>query len=226
MPIAEIGEGLFCLSESNPKTGLSHYSYFLKRDGGNLLFHTLKKTSELKKHPALFEEHGGIKLQVLTHDAEASASCEWVHQHFGAGLYLHASDAPRVARKTRCPVAHAFSSAHRVFGGLDAIPLSGHTLGFTAYKLSTKEATYLFIGDFLVPKSGAWKANVSKLLVPVGIANLNLLKTLDFDYLLPNKSKGHARPPFVLGPAERESAIDAAIAGLMKTRVGAVARTK
>ena len=226
MPIAEIGQGLFCLSESNPKTGLSHYSYFLKRDGGNLLFHPLKKTSQLKNHAALFARHGGIKLQVLTHDAEASASCEWVHQRFGAGLYFHASDAPHVARKTRCPIAHAFSSGHRVFDGLDAIPLSGHTLGFTAYKLSTTEATYLFIGDFLVPKSGAWTAKIRKLLMPVGIANLNLLKTLDFDFLLPNGSKGPERPPFVLAPAERERAIDAAIAGLMKTRVGTVARTK
>ena len=45
--------------------------------------------------------------------------------------------------------------------------------------------------------------------MPVGIANLNLLKTLDFDYLLPNKSKGPERPPFALAPAERESSIDA-----------------
>ena len=217
MPIAEIAEGLFCLSESNPKTGLSHYSYFLKRDGGNLLFHPLKKTSQLKKHAALFEEHGGIKLQVLTHDAEASASCEWVHQRFGAGLYFHGADMPHLKRKTRCPITTAFSARHQLDQGLEAIPLSGHTLGFTVYRLVT-ERVFLFIGDFLVPKSGAWTANVYKLLMTVGIANLNLLKALDYDYLLPNKSKGPERPPFVLAPAERESAIDAAIAGLMKTR--------
>jgi glyoxylase-like metal-dependent hydrolase (beta-lactamase superfamily II) len=181
------------------------------------LFHPLKKTSQLKKHAALFEEHGGIKLQVLTHDAEASASCEWVHQRYGAGLYFHAADTPHLKRKTRCPIATVFSGRHQLDHGLEAIPLSGHTLGFTAYRL-VAERVYLLIGDFLVPKIGAWTANVYKLLMPVGIANLNLLKTLDFDYLLPNKSKGPERPPFALAPAERQSAIDAAIAGLMKAR--------
>lgn len=215
MPIAKIAEGFFCLSESNLKTGLSHYSYFLKRDGGNLLFHPLKKTSELKKYAALFEEHGGIKLQLLTHDAEASASCEWVQQCYGAGLYFHVADTPHLKQKTKCPISTAFSARHQLDDGIEAIPLSGHTLGFTAYRLVT-ERVFLFIGDFLVPKRGKWTANVRKLLMPVGIANLNLLKTLDFDYLLPNKSKGPERPPFALAPAERESSIDAAIAGLMK----------
>ena len=167
MPIAKIAEGFFCLSESNLKTGLSHYSYFLKRDGGNLLFHPLKKTSELKKYAALFEEHGGIKLQLLTHDAEASASCEWVQQCYGAGLYFHVADKPHLKQKTKCPISTAFSARHQLDDGIEAIPLSGHTLGFTAYRL-VMERVFLFIGDFLVPKRGKWTANVRKLLMPVG----------------------------------------------------------
>lgn len=214
MEIARITSDLFCLSESKPGNGPRHYSYFLKRDGGNLLFHPLKKTSELRKSAELFDGHGGIKLQILTHGAEASSTCEWIHQRYGAGLYFHHADKPHVLRKTKCPIATAFATGHQVDEGLEAVPLSGHTLGFTAYRLISPSGVFLFIGDFLVPKEGVWIANVYKLLMPVGIANLNELKRIGFDYLLPNKSKGPGQPPFKMGPAERESTIDDAISRL------------
>lgn len=213
----QIASHLFCLVEENPKTPLKHYSYFLIHPEGNILFHPLKKTSALKRHEALFAEHGGIGLQLLTHGAEASASCEWIHQRFGAGLYFHSSDAPHVARKTRCPIAHAFLSGHRVVDGLDAIPLSGHTLGFTAYRLSTSNGTFLFTGDFLTLRNDEWTARVRKLLMKVGIANLNALKDISFSAVLPNMSKGPAIPPFNLSATERSCAIDSSIARLTKT---------
>lgn len=122
-----------------------------------------------------------------------------------------------LARKTRRPIAHAFSSGHRVVDGLDAIPLSGHTLGFTANKLSTSEATFLFTGDFLTLTNDEWTANVHKLLMQVGIANLNALKDISFSAVLPNMSKGPATPPFNLTAAERICAMDSAIARLTKT---------
>jgi glyoxylase-like metal-dependent hydrolase (beta-lactamase superfamily II) len=213
----QIASHLFCLVEGNPKTPRKHYSYFLIHPEGNILFHPLKRTSVLKRHEGLFAEHGGIRLQLLTHGAEASASCEWIHQRFGAGLYFHSSDAPPVARKTPCPVAYAFSSGHRVVDGLDAIPLAGHTLGFTAYKLSTSNATFLFIGDFLTPTNDEWTARVRKPLMQVGIANLKSLKKVSFSAALPNMSKGAATPPFNLSATERSCAIDSAIARLTKT---------
>jgi glyoxylase-like metal-dependent hydrolase (beta-lactamase superfamily II) len=216
MEIKQISESLFGLAESNLKTGLSHYSYFLQHAGGNVLFHPLKKTSELRKCEAFFTERGGIKLQLLTHDAEASASCDWIHQRFGAGLYFHSADTPHLVRKTSCPIAHAFSGSHQISDGFEAIALTGHTLGFTAYRLNTAQAVFLFIGDFLVPKNGVWTANVYKLLLPVGIANLAVVKNLEFDFLLPNESKGTERPPFRLASPEREAAIDNAIANLMR----------
>ncbi len=213
----KITSRLFCLVDENAKAPLKHYSYFLIHPEGNVLFHALKKASLLKRHEALFAAHGGIKLQLLTHDAEASAACEWIHQRFGAGLYVHASDAPTAAHRTRCPIAHAFSSGHRVFDDLEAIPLSGHTLGFTAYRLSTSKATFLFSGDFLFPANDEWRARVHKLLTPVGIANLNALKDIAFSAILPNASRGPAAPPFKLTAAERVEAIEGAIAGVART---------
>ena len=215
----QIASHLFCLVEENPKTPIKHYSYFLIHPEGNILFHPLKGTAVLKRHEALFAEHGGIRLQLLTHGAEASASCEWIHQRFGAGLYFHSSDAPDVARKTRCPVAHAFSSGHRVVDGLDAIPLSGHTLGFTSYRLSTSKTTFLFTGDFLTLRDDEWSARVRKPLMQVGIANLNALKKVSFSAALPNMSKGAATPPFNLSATERIRAVDSAIARLAKTPI-------
>ena len=181
-----------------------------------MLFHPLKKTTLLKQQDALFEEHGGLRLQMLTHDAEASASCQWINERFGAGIYVHSSDAHNLTARTRCPVVQVFSSRHRVADGLEAIPLSGHTPGFTAYRLELPEATFLFSGDFLSPTPEGWVARVRKLLMPVGVANLNALKNISFDAILPNMSKGPGLPPFSLTPKEREGAIDAAIARLTK----------
>ena len=96
----QITEGLFCLADESSRTALRHYSYFLVHRAGNLLFHPLKKTSLLKRHEALFAEHDGVKLQVLTHDAEASSSCEWIHDRFGAGLYLVRVVAPDLGGKS------------------------------------------------------------------------------------------------------------------------------
>jgi len=110
----------------------------------------------------------------------------------------------------------AFSSRHHVYNGLEAIPLTGHTLGFSAYKLTTPDATFLFTGDFLTRAEHGWIANVHKLLMQAGIANLDALKTSAFDAVLPNVSKGHAAPPFYLSPDERLRAIDGAIARLTK----------
>jgi glyoxylase-like metal-dependent hydrolase (beta-lactamase superfamily II) len=218
MPIANVADGLHCISETNPKTGLSHYTYFLKHGSGNLIFHPLKKTAELKKCARLFDESGGIKLQLLTHDAEASSSCDWVHERYGAGLYLNAADTPHLVRKTRCPIAKVFSGAHRISDDLEAIPLTGHTLGFTAFRLVRRDRVFLFIGDFLVPRAGLWVANVRKVLMPAGIENLKLLKKLEFDFLLPNKSKGPLQPPFRLVGSSRETAIDKAIRVLERKR--------
>jgi glyoxylase-like metal-dependent hydrolase (beta-lactamase superfamily II) len=214
--VNQISDGLFCLNDEPSKAGLRHYAYFLVNPAGNLLFHPLKKTRLLKRQESLFAEHGGIKLQILTHDAEASSSCDWIYQRFGSGLYVHSSDAPQVAHKTRCPIAHAFQSGHRTLAGLDAIPLTGHTLGFTAYKLTTPETVFLFTGDFLVPVGDRWIANVYKLLKAVGIANLKSLKELEFDAVLPNMSKGPRVPPFSLAGSERLKAIDEAIRALAK----------
>lgn len=99
-------------------------------------------------------------------------------------------------------IAHAFPSGHRICDGLDAIPLTGHTLGFTAYKLTTQALTFLFTGDFLSPTAKGWIANVYKLLMPVGIANLNSIKNIAFDAILPNISKGPDTPPFNLTASE------------------------
>jgi hypothetical protein len=54
-------------------------------------------------------------------------------------------------------------------------------------------------------------ANLYKLLMPVGIENLKLLKELEFDFLLPNESKGLLQPPFKLVGSSRGTAIDNAI---------------
>jgi hypothetical protein len=68
--------------------------------------------------------------------------------------------------KARVLIANSFSAAHRISDALEAIPLTGHTFGFTAYRLVHPEGVFLFIGDFLVPKGGVWVANSTSCLCP------------------------------------------------------------
>ncbi len=50
--------------------------------------------------------NGGVKLQLLKHDAEVSSSCDWICERFGAGLYRNAPDTPYLVRKSACPIAN------------------------------------------------------------------------------------------------------------------------
>lgn len=131
---------------------------------------------------------GGLSRQYLNHSHEASPACDWVARTFNAPLHVHADDAQAVSEIAS--VGRTFSERHHVGGDFEVIPVPGHTAGATAYLWDTGEHRVLFTGDTIFFSRGRWRAAV---LDGVSdrtryIESLELIRTLDFDVIMPGSS--------------------------------------
>jgi hypothetical protein len=211
----EIAEGLHVFS--NPSSGRkTRHCDFLVREAGNLLFHGPDQASFYKAHGDFFDEHGGIGFHVLTHAPEASPACAVVQERWKAGLYVHEWDRPEAEKKSGLSVENIFQGRHFLPGGdVEAIPLPGHTLGFTSYRFEIGGASFLASGDTIVQNIKGWRAKVPKVLAELGGKSLEVLRGIEVDFLIPNQSTEQGVPiPF--GREERERIVDEAAAALAK----------
>lgn len=162
-------------------------AFLIERPTGNLLLYS---SSRIADDFAGITARGGIARQYLNHQHQALASCDAVAAHFNAPLYCHADDA-EAARQT-CQVAATFRERAQHFTDFEVIPIPGHTPGSTAFRWSHGGRRYLFTGDTIYLSDGKWRIAV----LP-GISDkrayaeaLRLIRTLDFDVLVPNMAKG------------------------------------
>jgi glyoxylase-like metal-dependent hydrolase (beta-lactamase superfamily II) len=191
-------------------------AFLLARERGNLLVY---RAATLKDDVAAIRSLGGISRQYLNHRHEAAAVCDWVTEEFGAPLYCHADDA--VSASAGCKVAHVFSARHRVDDDFEVIPTPGHTSGATAYLWNSGEHRCLFTGDTIFFPSGEWRALLLRSNAPAPLdgesdrelylESLELLRSLDFDLLVPSLATA-GRPYYeFIERAEAERRIDAII---------------
>jgi glyoxylase-like metal-dependent hydrolase (beta-lactamase superfamily II) len=208
-----LADGFFAFA--NPSGAqMIRYCYFLVRAEGNLLFQGPDEKSFYESHRSFFEEHGGIALQVLTHGPEASPVNAAVAESFDAPLYAHEWDRPEIEKKSGLALDHAFSERHALPGrGVEAIPLPGHTLGFTAYRVEAGGTRFLLLADLLVRNKKRWRAKVNKLLRDHGIASLGTVRGLDVEVMLPNMLSFHDFP-VLFGRDERARIVDEALEGI------------
>jgi glyoxylase-like metal-dependent hydrolase (beta-lactamase superfamily II) len=213
--IREIVDGLHVIS--NPSAGRkTRHSYLLVRESGNLLFHGPDQASFYKQYGDFFDEQGGIGLQVLTHAPEASPACAAVLSRWKADLYLHEWDLPEMVRKSGLSTEKIFSGRHMLPGGdVEAIPLPGHTLGFTGYRFEIDGGRFLVSGDMIVENIKGWRAKVPKVLAELGAKSLETLRGIEVDFLIPNQSSDQG-PPIPFGHDERERIVDEAADALAR----------
>jgi glyoxylase-like metal-dependent hydrolase (beta-lactamase superfamily II) len=114
-------------------------SYFVERDGGNLLVDAPRPVAGLLDW---IERRGGIADILLTH-ADDVAGADSIGSRFRSRIHIHEDDA--VAFATR-----RFRDEVALRPGLRAIPCPGHTAGSAVFLL---DETFLFTGDSL-----AWNA--------------------------------------------------------------------
>jgi glyoxylase-like metal-dependent hydrolase (beta-lactamase superfamily II) len=180
-------------------------AFLLRREGGNLLIY---RSASLKQDAAEVSGLGGISRQYLNHYHEASPTCDWVAETFGAPLHVHEDDA-RAASEI-CEVGETFSGRHKLGDDFEVVPIPGHTAGATAFLWDSGEHRVLFTGDTVFFSRHTWRAAVLDGLSDGQryIESLELIRSLDFDLVVPGiASAGQPYYEFV-GRTETEQHID------------------
>jgi hypothetical protein len=208
--IAALEDNLFAITTtfSAGSQGIKHlHAYYLVLPDMRLLFHGPDRVDFYKQHAAFFAEHGGIDRQVMNHGADASPACTYVEKSYGAPIYIHADDVEHAIRKRKGPVSGSFSENHSLANDLDAIPLPGHTPGFTVFLWKTPGTRYLISGDIIYEDPQGWTAFLGEGLHEIGARSLKRLGEIDCDVLLPNESAGENTPPIRFGTSERKAIV-------------------
>ena len=164
-----------------------------------------------KQYAATFADRG-IDYHLLTHGADASPACTFVQKTYGAAPYVHSADAAHASRKASTRVEGTFDSPHEVLPGLDAIPLPGHTAGFTVYRWTSSSGTYLFSGDIVYRDKIGWTAFLSEGLHQRGANSIATLLDLDCDALLPSETWSEPAPPVPFREHHRDAIVSQTLA--------------
>jgi glyoxylase-like metal-dependent hydrolase (beta-lactamase superfamily II) len=206
--ITALEENLFAITTSwtAGSHGVKHlHAYYLVLPDMRLLFHGPDRVDFYKQHHAFFSEHGGIDRQVMNHGADASPACTYVEKTYGAPIYIHDDDVDHAIRKRKGPVSGSFSKSHSVTTGLEAIPLPGHTPGFTVFLWRAPGTRYLIAGDIIFEDPQSWTAFLGEGLYQLGARSLQRLGEIECDVLLPNETAGENTPPIRFGESERRA---------------------
>jgi glyoxylase-like metal-dependent hydrolase (beta-lactamase superfamily II) len=157
-------------------------AFVLRRDRGNLLIYSV---TGLAASRSAIEELGGVSRHYLNHWHEAMFAPDWIP----APLFVHDDDLSSVTERMR--VEGSFSTRHMLDDDFEAIPIPGHTPGATAYLWNNGRHRFLFTGDTIFLRNGEWVAAVLESSDRARyIESLELLRTLDFDMLVPWAASG------------------------------------
>jgi hypothetical protein len=182
-------------------------AFLLTRPSGNILVYSSGHVAD--DFPALAGA-GGVARQYINHEHQANATCDKVAAQFSAPLHCHVADA-RAAAQT-CTVAATFADRAHHFDDFEVIPIPGHTPGSTAFLWTNGKHRYLFTGDTLYLRDGAWRIAVLDGISDPHIyrSSLALIRELDFDVLVPSMAKGE--PLQIVSAEARRAEIDRLIA--------------
>lgn len=183
-------------------------AFLLRRESGNLLIY---RSAALERDTQEIRDLGGVWRQYLNHHHEASPACDWVTGEFGAPLHVHEKDAVQTSEV--CEVGATFSERHRPSEDFEVIPAPGHTAGATAFLWDSGRHRVLFTGDTVFFGRGGWRAAV---LDGVSdreryIESLDLIRTVDFDLLVPGISSAGSPYYEFVEKAEAEKRLDSII---------------
>ena len=157
-------------------------SFAIERPEGNLLIYGAPHLPDL----------GDLTAHYLNHWHEAS---------FAAG------DAPRLIHERdadHVPGARTFSERTVLGDDFEIIPTPGHTPGATAFLWNR----HLFTGDTVFLRDGEWVVAVLEDSDPEAyVESLELMKTLDFDLLVPWAASG----PYTADASHARERLDALI---------------
>jgi glyoxylase-like metal-dependent hydrolase (beta-lactamase superfamily II) len=164
-------------------------AFLLRRDSGNLLLYSVPG---LTAGAAAIEELGGVERQYLNHWHEATFATDRVP----VPLFVHDADRDQAAQSTS--VGGTFTDRHSLDGDFEIIPTPGHTRGATAFLWDSGQRRLLFTSDTIYLSKGEWVAAVLDSSDRAAyIESLGLIRTLDFDVLVPWQATA-GRPYYAL----------------------------
>jgi glyoxylase-like metal-dependent hydrolase (beta-lactamase superfamily II) len=204
MTLAQLPTVISGLHASDPEPlpfapALKIRSYLLERTAGDLLIYTTSTSS------------GAPWRQYLGHGHEAAFASPAVK----APLFVHAAD--RAAVEQHVPVRAAFSRQHMLDDDFEVIPTPGHTPGATAFLWDTGRHRLLFTGDTISLDDGRWTAAVLDSSDRERyIESLELIRTLDFDVLVPWVATAGRSYHAETTPEDKARNIDAMLARLRR----------
>ena len=180
--LVHLDTGIEALHASRPEPlsfapSLHVRAFVLERERGNLLVYSVPG---LEADAAAIERLGGISRHYLNHWHEAMVAAP----SLAAPLFVHEDD--RAAVEKRAHVRATFSRRHLLDDDFEVIPTPGHTPGATAYLWDNGRQRLLFSGDTISLDDGRWTAAVlDSSDRDRYIESLELIRTLDFDVLVP-----------------------------------------
>jgi hypothetical protein len=185
-------------------TSLHVRAFLLERDRGNILVYS---TTGLGADAAAIEDLGGISRRYLNHRHEAMFASDAVQ----APLFVHENERDSVARTYH--VRGTFSRRHVLDDDFEVIPTPGHTSGATTYLWDSGRHRALFTGDTVFLDNGEWVAAVLEGSSDRAdyLENLELIRELDFDVLVPWAATAGEPYHAVTSHAEAQRRIDAII---------------
>lgn len=216
--IEEIAPSLHMITSTREaKTGVGRkHAYLLQTRLGNLLFHGPNLPDWYREHGDEIDARGGVALQVMNHSGDASKASSLVAERWNAPCYVHRGDADEVKRVLAGENLQTFVRSHRLCEDVEAIYVPSHSLGFTCFVWTCRDARFLFSSHLITKTRKGWGAAfVHPLLLETGLASLEQMRTLEVAYLLPTESVGakadEGAPPIAFGAPERKQAIDFAV---------------
>lgn len=182
-------------------------SFLLEREAGNVLVYAGAPFSAA--HPGT-----PVARQYLNHHHEA-----WAGTVEGRDVPLLVHRADEAPTERHAAVAHTFTRRHHVGGDLEVIPAPGHTPGATVYLWDDGARRHLFTGDTIYLRDGEWRTAVLGSSDRAAyLETLALIRTLDFDVLVPWAAGAGEEPYALTDRADTERRIDRLIERVRRGR--------
>ncbi|WP_309384525.1 MBL fold metallo-hydrolase [Cerasicoccus frondis] len=171
--------------------GFGH-SYLLKRAAGNVLLPRMGPETTIEAEYDAIKALGGLEIIFVTDYHFGGGSTEQIAQHFDARSICSSIEKPKLKKRGLHQVEALAYERQFLADDLECIPVPGHTSGGFCLLWTDTAAKYLFTGDFLYFDGHTWVPG-AKTRRKIE-ASLQLLKDLEYDYLVGCGSDGVSTP--------------------------------
>ncbi len=194
------------------------HSYFLVGVRGNVLFDPFGDVRLFEEHAKFFDDLGGIGVQALNHEGDASEACAHVQKVWGAPVWVNEWDLEGARKKSGLAIERGFKNDEPLAPEVESVHLPGHSVGQTGYRVAIDGKSYLICGHAIrpMPTRDRWTIGAHPLMLETALRSMSRLRDLEVDFLLPDRTNWGLVPPLPFGPDERAAITDSVRAQLEK----------